>query len=136
PPNGAAEHEGTPEPEEVPARRRRAPARPTPASAAPSDAQERDELLATLRPTEPSGLAEEAVATWQATQAAFQSGQWEETRRLAQSLAHLSQYEGRVRDVLRKLDHHEDVVLPQLQGLAAGLTSARRREAWQDVDQI
>ncbi|MBI4214219.1 MAG: hypothetical protein HY534_07925 [Chloroflexi bacterium] len=107
-----------------------------PAATIPADVQERDEVLATLRPSEPDGSAEEAVATWQATQAAFQGGQWEEARRLAQSLAHLPAYAARVRDLLRALDHHEDFVLPQLQGLAAGLTSARRREAWQDVDQI
>ncbi len=135
-PNGLSAAEALFAPE-TPSRRRR-PERPIEPAAAtiPADVLERDELLATLRPTEPNGSAEEAVATWQATQAAFQGGLWEEARRLARSLAHLPAYEARIRDLLRTLDHHEDFVLPQLQGLAAGLTSARRREAWQDVDQI
>lgn len=108
---------------------------PSPADA-PSERHERDQLLASLPRLEQEVAAHEALSTWQSAQAAFQAGQWDEARRLASALTHLPEYEGRAHELLRNVDRHQDFVLPQLNGLAAGLTSARRREAWQDVDQI
>jgi hypothetical protein len=126
-----------PEPAEPRAPRRRRAAE-KPVAAPPStaiDPQERDELLAAFRPLERTA-SEDATAAWQTAQAAFQAGQWEDARRLAQQVGHYPEYEKQAHELLRTLDRQEDFVLPKLNGLAAGLTSARRREAWQDVDQI
>lgn len=138
PPAATAEPEPAPEPATpVPTPRRRRAERPASAPApTPIDPQERDELLAAFRPTDRGASAEEATAAWQAAQVAFQAGQWEETRRLAQQAGQHPEFQQRAQELLRTIDRQEDFVLPQLNGLAAGLTSARRREAWQDVDQI
>lgn len=118
-----------------PAARRRRAEKPSPPPTIVVDPHERDELLAAFRPPD-RGSADEATSAWRAAQAAFQAGQWDDARRLAQQVGHYPEYEKQAQELLHTLDRQEDFVLPKLNGLAAGLTSARRREAWQDVDQI